>query len=132
MSSVLSRTPEADSRNATAIGRAVKIVGEVITKEDLQIDGDVEGAIEAQDSKVTIGLSGRIQASILARDIVVLGQVQGDIVASGKVELRKDSRLVGDIASPRIVLEEGALVKGKIDTVGARLPEPKSVCSGVH
>ena len=126
MSSVPSRTPEADSRNTTAIGRAVKIVGEIITKEDLQIDGDVEGAIEARDSKVTIGSSGRIQASIRAGEIVVLGQVQGDIVASGKVELRKDSSLVGDIASPRIVLEEGALVKGKIDTVGARMPEPKS------
>ena len=126
VSPVPSRTPGADSRNTAAIGKAVKIVGQIITGEDLQIDGDVEGAIEAQDSKVIIGSSGRIQASILAREIVVLGQVQGDIVASDKVELRKDSRLVGDITSPRIVLEDGALVKGKIDTVGARMTEPKS------
>ncbi len=127
MSPVPSRTPGADSRNATAIGKAVKIVGQIIAKEDLQIDGDVEGAIEAQDCKITIGSSGRIQASILARDIVVVGQVQGDIVARGKVELRKDSRLVGDVTSPRIVLDDGAQVKGKVDTVGAGMPEPRSV-----
>ena len=127
MPPVPSRTPEADSRNTTAIGNAVKIVGQIIAKEDLQIDGDVEGTIEARDSKITIGSSGRIQASILARDIVVLGQVQGDIVASGKVELWKDSSLVGGITSPRIVLDDGAQVKGKIDTVGARMPEPRSV-----
>jgi cytoskeletal protein CcmA (bactofilin family) len=128
MSPVTSRTPGADSPNTTAIGRAVKIVGEIISKqEDLQIDGEVEGAIEARDCKITIGLSGRIQATILARDIVVVGQVRGDIVASGKVELKKDSKLVGDITSPRIVLDDGAQVKGKIDTVGARMPEPRSV-----
>ncbi len=127
MSPIPSRTPGADSRNTTAIGKAVKIVGEIISKEDLQIDGDVEGAIAAQDRKITIGSSGRIQASILARDIFIVGQVQGNLVASGKVELREDSRLIGDITSPRIVLDDGAEVKGKIDTVGARMPEPRSV-----
>jgi cytoskeletal protein CcmA (bactofilin family) len=106
------------------MGKAVKVIGQIFTKEDLQIDGDVEGAIESQDNKITIGPSGRVQASILARDIVILGQVQGNIQASGKVELRSESKLIGDITTSRISIEDGASFNGRIET---RKPEMKPV-----
>ena len=122
MSSTPFRTPESDSRNAATIGKAVKVVGQIFTKEDLYVDGDVEGTIESQDNKVTIGPNGRVQASIKARDVIILGQVQGNVETSDKVDIRKDAKLVGDIVTSRISIEDGALFKGSIDIKKA---EPK-------
>jgi cytoskeletal protein CcmA (bactofilin family) len=122
VSSTPFRTPEPDSRNAATIGKAVKIVGQIFTKEDLYVDGDVEGTIESIDNKVTIGPNGRVQAGIRAREVIILGQVQGNVETSDKVDIRKDAKLVGDITTSRISIEDGALFKGSIDIKKA---EPK-------
>ena len=123
VSSTPFRTPDSDSRNAATIGKSVKIVGQIYTKEDLYVDGDVEGTIESQENKVTIGPNGRVQASIRARDVIILGQVQGNVETSDKVDIRKDAKLVGDITTSRISIEDGALFKGSIDI---KKPEPKT------
>jgi cytoskeletal protein CcmA (bactofilin family) len=120
------RTPDSDPRNTATIGKAVKVNGQIFTKEDLYVDGDVEGTIESQDNKVTVGPNGRVQASIRAREVVILGQVQGNVEAADKVDIRKDAKLVGDIVSARISIEDGALFKGSIDI---RKPEVKSAGS---
>src|ERR1700735_287489 len=122
VSSTSFRTPDTDSRNAATIGKAVKIIGQIFTKEDLYVDGDVEGTIEAQENKVTIGPNGRVQANIRAREVIILGQVQGNVETSDKVDIRKDAKLVGDITTSRISIEDGALFKGSIDI---KKPEPK-------
>jgi cytoskeletal protein CcmA (bactofilin family) len=122
VSSTPFRTPEADARNAATIGKAVKIIGQIFTKEDLYVDGDVEGTIESQDNKVTIGPNGRVQAGIKAREVIILGQVQGNVETTDKVDIRKDAKLVGDITTSRISIEDGALFKGSIDIKKA---EPK-------
>ena len=109
--------PETESRNATTIGKAVKVVGQIFTKEDLEIDGDVEGTIESQDNKITIGQTGRVQADIKACNVVILGQVQGNVAASDKVDIRKHAKLVGDISTSRISIEDGAVFKGSIDII---------------
>ena len=114
--------PEETRNNNATIGKAVRIVGQIFTKEDLNIDGDVEGSIESTDSKITVGAHGRVQAGIKAREVVILGSVQGNVEASDKVDLKKDAKLVGDIISARISIEDGALFKGSIDI---RKPEPK-------
>lgn len=123
MSSTPYRMPETDSRNATTIGKAVKIIGQIFTKEDLQIDGDVEGTIESQDNKITIGQTGRVQADIRACNVVILGHVQGNVAASEKVEIQKNAKLVGNITTARISIEDGAVFKGSIDIVK---PDAKS------
>src|ERR1700735_3505033 len=122
VSSTPHRMPETDSRNAATTGKAVKIIGQIFTKEDLYVDGDVEGTIESQDNKVTIGPNGRVQAGIRAREVIILGQVQGNVETADKVDIRKDAKLVGDIVTARISIEEGALFKGSIDI---KKPEPK-------
>ncbi len=127
MASTPQRMPEPESRNGTTIGNAVKIVGRIFTNEDLCVDGDIEGTIESQESSITIGPQGRIQASIHAREVVILGQVQGDVEASIKVDLRKNAKLVGDITASRVSIEEGAFFKGKIDTVDTAKPAPKTL-----
>lgn len=114
VSSTPFRMPEPERSTAT-IGKSVKIVGKIVAKEDLYVDGDMEGTIESQENKVTIGPNGRVQASITAREVIILGQVQGNVETSDKVDIRRDAKLVGDIMTSRISIEDGALFKGSID-----------------
>ena len=113
MASTPYKVPDSEPRNN--IGKAVKVVGQIFTKEDLFVDGDVEGTIESQENKITVGPNGRVQAAIRAREVIILGQVQGNVDAADKVDIRKDAKLVGDITTARISIEDGALFKGSID-----------------
>jgi len=122
LSSTPHRVPDADPRSTATIGKAVKVIGQIFTKEDLNVDGDIEGTIESADNKVTIGTTGRVQASVKAREVVIFGQVQGNVEAADKVDIRREAKLVGDITTARISIEDGALFKGSIDI---RKPEPK-------
>ena len=116
------KTPEPEStRGQASIGKAVKINGQIYSKEDLYVDGDVEGTIELQEHRLTIGPNGKVHSSVKAREVVVLGNIQGNVDASDKLEIRKDARLVGDIKTARIIIEDGAYFKGSIDIVK---PEP--------
>ena len=113
---------EPENRGGSAsIGKAVKIVGQIYSKEDLFLDGEVEGTVEALEHKFTIGPNGTVKASIKVREVVVLGSVQGNVEATEKIEIKKEARLVGDIKTARIIIEDGAYFKGSIDIVK---PEP--------
>jgi cytoskeletal protein CcmA (bactofilin family) len=114
------RTPEHNipsSGSQASIGKAVKINGQIFSKEDLYIDGDVEGTVELHENKLTIGPNGRVQAAVRAREVVVLGAIQGNVEASERIDIRKEAKLVGDIKTARIVIEDGAYFKGSIDIV---------------
>ncbi|MGH9611640.1 MAG: bactofilin family protein [Bryobacteraceae bacterium] len=102
--------------SATVLGKSVSIVGEIISQEDLTIDGDVKGSVEVRDSRLTIGPNGKLEASSLkAREVVVMGTVHGNVEALNKVFIRKDATLVGDVQTAGIVIEDGAYFKGGID-----------------
>jgi cytoskeletal protein CcmA (bactofilin family) len=121
VSTTIGRT-EPESRGGSAtIGKAVKIVGQIYSKEDLFVDGDMEGTVEALEHKLTIGPNGTVHASVRAREVAVLGTIQGNVEATDKIEIRKDAKLVGDIKTARIIIEDGAYFKGSIDIVK---PEP--------
>lgn len=123
MSSTPLRSPDLDgARGAATIGKAVKVNGQIISQEDLYVDGDVEGTIELIQHKLTIGPNGKVHSAIKAREVVVLGSIQGNVDASERIEIRKDAKLVGDIKTARIVIEDGAYFKGSIDIVK---PDPK-------
>jgi cytoskeletal protein CcmA (bactofilin family) len=107
--------------SSATIGKAVKINGQIHSKEDLYVDGDVEGTVEAPEHKLTIGPNGTVHATIKAREVVALGSIQGNVEAAEKIEIRKDAKLVGDIRTARIIIEDGAYFKGSIDIVK---PEP--------
>ena len=81
----------------------------------------LEGTVEALEHKLTIGPHGTVHAGIKAREVVALGTIQGNVEATEKIEIRKDARLVGDIRTARIIIEDGAYFKGSIDIVK---PEP--------
>jgi len=106
------------------IGKSVIIKGQILSREDLTIDGEVEGTVEAQEHRLTIGTNGRVQATIKAREVVVLGSIQGNVEAADKIDIRKDAKLVGDIKTARIVIEDGAFFKGSIDILRPEVTKP--------
>src|SRR5947209_10530905 len=114
---------------AATIGKAVKISGNIYSREDLYVDGELEGTIEALEHKLTIGPNGTVKATIKSREVVVLGAIHGNVEATDKIEIRKDAKLTGDIRTARIIIEDGAYFKGSIDIVK---PEPKSAPKQAH
>jgi cytoskeletal protein CcmA (bactofilin family) len=113
--------PESSRGGSATIGKAVKIVGQIYSKEDLFVDGDLEGTVEALEHKLTIGPNGTVHATVKAREVVAQGSVQGNVEAADKIEIRKDAKLIGDIKTARIIIEDGAYFKGSIDIIK---PEP--------
>lgn len=114
-SQTMPRNYDMPSGNSATIGKAVMIKGQIFSREDLVIDGEMEGSVEAQEHRVTIGPNGKVNAGVKAREIVILGAIHGNVEATDKIDIRKDARLVGDIKTARIVIEDGAYFKGSID-----------------
>ena len=106
--------PEAVRGNAL-IGKSVVVKGQVCGREDVYVDGEVEGTIELLEHRLTVGPHGKVHAAIKAREVVIVGTVHGNIEATEKIDIRKDAKLVGDIRTARIVIEDGAYFKGSID-----------------
>lgn len=107
------KTVAAPLEQAT-IGRTLVIKGEISGSEALYIDGRVEGKITMPESRVTIGRNGKVDASISAREVVVMGKVNGNIECSDRVDIRSEGAVTGDIVTVRISVEDGAALKGGI------------------
>ena len=114
------RTPKAD---VARIGRTVVVIGELSGAEDLYVDGEIEGSIELRSHGLTVGPNGRVRANIVAQDVVIFGKVEGNVRGNERVELKRSAVLHGDIFTQRIVIEDGAFLKGGIDIQKA---EPKA------
>src|SRR5438552_4416059 len=97
------------------LGKSVIVKGQIFSREDLTIDGEVEGMVELQEHRLTIGPNGKVVATIKAREVVVLGTVHGNVETRDKIEIRKDAKVVGDIRTARIVIEDGAYFKCTVD-----------------
>lgn len=109
---------------AASIGKSVQIYGEVKGSEDLIVDGTVEGTITLTESRLTIGPNAHVRANVSARDVVLLGNLTGDITASGRVDLRSGSNLKGDIRASRLSIEENAVLSGKVELSGPERTSP--------
>ena len=110
------------SENGLArIGKTVVIRGEVKGSEDLIVDGQVEGTISIDDGRLTIGPDANVSADLTAQDVLIIGRLKGNIVASGRVELRAGSLVEGDVKAMRLAVEDNAIFRGKVDlTQGAK------------
>ncbi len=125
MSTIPARSVEAEGpRGSALIGKSVILKGQICSREDLYVDGEIEGTVELQEQKLTIGHHGKIQANVKAREVVVNGTVHGNIEATDKVDIRKDAKLIGDIRTARIVIEDGAYFKGSIDISRPEVGKP--------
>ena len=124
-----SDTPAARSSasGSAALGKNVTVKGQIFAREDLTIDGEVEGTVECHEHRLTIGPNARVQAGLKAREIIIQGSIQGNVDATDKIDIKKEAKLVGDIKTSRIVIEDGAYFKGSIDISKATarpVPQP--------
>lgn len=97
------------------IGQSIKIKGEITGSEDLVIRGTVEGTVDLTDHEMTVGETGKVKADIKGKTITINGEVTGDVTGGEKVVISKTGRVRGNIVSPRVMLEDGAVFKGSID-----------------
>ena len=106
---------QAGQKRAT-IGPSITIKGEVSGAEDLLVEGMVEGTIALKDNAVIIGKSAKVKADVVANIVVVEGQVEGNLLGHSQVIVQKSGCVRGNITTPRLALEDGARLKGAINT----------------
>ena len=97
------------------LGSSLHVKGDITGTEDLLIDGSVEGLVELDRWKLTVGPTAKVTADINARDVVVYGFVKGNVHAKGRVEIKKDGSVIGNLTTAQITIEDGADFKGSIE-----------------
>jgi cytoskeletal protein CcmA (bactofilin family) len=105
-----------ERRKAAWISGAIVVKGDVVSAEDLVIDGQIHGSIELGDHSLTIGQGAAVVADLVAKSVTISGNVKGNVMGNAKVELKATSNVEGDISAPTFVMEEGAVLIGKVDT----------------
>jgi cytoskeletal protein CcmA (bactofilin family) len=113
------------------IGRSVVIKGEVSGAESLYVDGRIEGTVNFADNRVTIGRNGVVVANISAKEVVIMGTVTGNIQCTDRLDIRSEGSLCGDVVTPRICVEDGAVVKGAIEVRAAEKEKTQSKATEV-
>jgi cytoskeletal protein CcmA (bactofilin family) len=102
-------------RASARLGSSLHVKGEISGSEDLLIDGSVEGLIQLDERKLTVGATAKVTADIIAREVVVFGTVKGNLRAKDRIEIKKDGSVNGDLTTSRIMIEDGAYFKGSIE-----------------
>ena len=121
MSTGESSKPAFDERRVSAwIGTALTVQGRIISTQDLTIDGRVEGTIELGNHGLTIGSGAEIKADLVAESITISGVVSGNVTATSIVDLKATASVDGDIVAPRLLMADGAIIRGRVDAQGAR------------
>lgn len=116
------KTTSAPARGGARLGATIQIKGEVNGTEDLHIDGIVEGPIRIKGYELTVGPAAQLTSEIHAGDVVAFGKIMGNVHARGRVDIRKDGSITGDISSARISIEDGAYFKGRIEIDPTKAP----------
>ncbi len=121
------RPLSASSDRASArLGSSLHVKGEISGSEDLLIDGSVEGLIQLDERKLTVGATAKVTADIIAREVVVYGTVKGNLRAKDRIEIKKDGSVNGDLTTSRIMIEDGAYFKGSIEIDKSADKDPHS------
>lgn len=113
-------------QKTSVIGPSIRIKGTLTGKEDLVIQGQLQGEVRLKANNVTVGKEGRIRANIYGRTVHIEGEVKGHLFGEQEVIIRASGKVQGDIVSPRVVLENGSNFKGSIDMEPAAAKPPEA------
>jgi len=108
------------SSGRAIIGAACAVRGQLSAREDVWIEGQFEGEIQAPAHQVTVSPGGRVRGGVKSRSVVVEGELIGDVVAEQSVMVRAGGRMQGDILAPRVGLEEGCQFQGNVNMDGTQ------------
>lgn len=112
-------------RHGSRVVSGLRIKGEIIGNEDLTVDGVVEGPIELSEGKLTVGNDGKVSGNVTASEVDIHGSVTGNLCAK-RLEIRNSGSMVGDVATGRIVIDDGAFYKGSIEIGTKESPATKA------
>jgi cytoskeletal protein CcmA (bactofilin family) len=121
--SVAGLTAEVVQPSGGMITSSLVIKGEIKGREDLYIDGEVQGSIHLSEGRLTVGPHGKIMADVDAREIVVRGKVKGAVRGRERVEIGRTGEIRGDIVTVRIAIEEGAEIHSKVEITRTENPQ---------
>lgn len=116
--------PPLSSRAVACISQGIRIKGEITGREDLFVDGEIEGRIQVAEGTVTIGPNGRVRGQTEASEVAVRGLVDGNIAGTDRVHIWHTGKTKGDIRAKRIAIDEGAVVRGKLETLRSKQEAP--------
>ncbi|MEK6398087.1 MAG: polymer-forming cytoskeletal protein [Terriglobus sp.] len=105
---------------STVIGKSIQVRGEVSGSEDVVVHGVLEGVLALKESRLTVGSGATVSAELNVHDAILLGDVKGNIIATGRVELRKGASLQGDVTAARLSIEEGSGFQGRVALTGTK------------
>jgi cytoskeletal protein CcmA (bactofilin family) len=103
------------SQSSACISQGLRIKGEVTGSEDLFLDGHFEGKVNLSSGSLTVGPNGDVKADIFAREVIVRGRVDGKIVGREKIQLWSTGNVAGDLQTERLVIEDGAVLRGRVE-----------------
>lgn len=109
-----------EGRLSGYVGNGTTLTGETSFQAMLRIDGHLTGRITSETGTLVIGASGQVDANIAVAAAVINGTVNGDIVASEKLQLGRTARVIGNVQTPRLVLEDGAILEGNCSMLRAK------------
>ena len=113
------------------VGKSVVFRGDLISSEDMTIDGRVEGSIEVRSHHLTIGPNASIEADIAARLVTVFGKVSGSLMAEERVEIRQGAMVEADLTCQTLAIQEGAFFCGKVSMTGRQANADKAATETV-
>jgi len=109
-----------ERRQVAWIGQSVTVEGKITSSQDIRIDGRVDGSIDVGQHELVLGAGSAIKANVNARSVLVGGSLTGDVTAADRIQIQSTGVLVGDIVTPRLIIQDGGLLRGKADVAGAR------------
>lgn len=107
----------------TVIGPEAYFQGALTVRGSLRIDGEVEGNVLEAHTVVVAGPKGRVRGDIRAEHVIVSGSVTGEVVATAQLELKAGGRIHGNIHTPKLTIDDGAVFEGRCE-MGERAGEP--------
>ena len=123
---------QAEERRVVAwVGKSVVFRGDLISSEDMTIDGRVEGSIEVRSHHLTIGPNASIEADVAARLVTVFGKVSGSLTAEERVEIRQGATVEADLTCQTLAIQEGAFFCGKVAMTGRQAKADKAAAETV-
>lgn len=114
-----------DGRLSGFVGHGTSLTGDTNFQMMLRVDGHLQGTITSDSGTLLVGTTGQVDANVAVASANVNGTVNGDVLATEKLHLGRTARVVGNIQTPRIVIEEGAVIEGGISMLKAREAQDK-------
>lgn len=109
-----------EGRLSGFVGNGTVLTGETNFQAMLRVDGHLTGRVTSADGTLVVGSTGRVDANIMVAAAIIGGTVNGDIIATEKLELGRTARVVGNIQTPRLLIEDGAIFEGSCSMLKAK------------